>query len=342
MEKAKKSKLNKSLTNGKYESLVMKKYKHGRQLNSYKRVAEELKKKEPFVDFETEVLPYLSENHKYIFKNYMIAPNGELQSEIADNLLLTTGGISRAIRYIFTTIDSIIERKKQIENLAKKYGGHDALEDLALCLSENERNILYEVVLQIDPKAMPKYHEKHSDTSGSFIARNIEKSLDGILSRKKECEKFIKDNGGEDFLINEFGATLSEEHFEILLHFIMDYHYLTIHEACADWGGAQNYLLVTIKKILEKLEKYKGRKAEVKKMLDAAGGEERVYRELYSKLDDKKKIIFEQRFLSYSKVEMKDIAKEIGEDLKYVSNHCKYIDRKLKQLEETAANQKHS
>ncbi len=332
MKKVKKSKLNSSLYNGKFSLLIENNIKDCRQFQSYKKIEEELKKREPYIDFEAEVLPYLNKKREYIFKNYIIKPRGKTQEEIAAEVGLTISGVCRSINFIFIFIDELINKKKKISEFVESFGGYDSLEDLALCLTEKDQIVLREVALSIDPNSKTKLFEKYSIKINGEPYRVLEKNINKIVERKNKCENFIKNNGGEDFLINEFGMTLPEDQFNILLMFIMDYHYTNIHEASKSIGGAQNYLLVTIKLILNKLEDYKHKKIEVEKILEDAGGEERVYKELYSKLNEKQKIIFEQRFLAYHNVSKKEIAKEINEKQYYVHYECGKIKKYLEEL----------
>ncbi len=336
MKKIQKSKLNQSLYNGSYFRRISTKARHKMQLNAYNDIYTKLLQREPFVDFETEVLPNLSENYAYIFKNYMIEPNGEYQYDIAGKLGYGehAGTICRAIEDIFCRIDDIIRRKKEIKEYIESYGGKEVFEDLTLCLSQKDWEYLNDLQLSINPTAYGKFHEKYPTLGATQTKERLEEKLKSIIKRKADCEEFIQNNGGEDFLVNEFGMTLSDDHFYILTHFMMDYHYINDTQVSLDLGVSPNHVLYVKKSILEKLKIYNERKTQINSLIEQAGGAQKVLNEFYLNLNDIDKTIFEERVLAYYQTSSTELSKRLMVSKTFV---CDQECRMIKRLEDMAS-----
>ncbi len=271
----------------------------------------ELKKREPYVDFETEVLPNLSEKQAFIFSHYMVEDYGYTQIGLAKKLKYSEvdGIIPNAIDNILNKIDKIIRLKKERKMFVEKYGGEQALEDIALCLTDNDRNVLNNVILSINPIAYTKQIEERGY---HFNRESVIKNLDEIVQRKKDCQKFIKKYGGEDFLIYEFGSTLDDDEFFILSQILMDYHYISQNNASKEYSGYRNFILLGIRGIMKKLNDYLARKKEVDALIERAGGAERVLSEIYLNLNNFQKKIFEERILAYKQTSREEIGKKFN------------------------------
>ncbi len=305
---AKKSNLNSFLTSSDYDELIEQNSKNETQYLSYKKIQEELKKREPYIDFETEVLPNLKSEWADIFINNMIFPNGDLKKQIANNIGYSISGVTKAIGYILKTIDNLIIRKKQVASFIEYYGGIEELNDYMQCLSEKEQYILKEVVLSIDPNASHNCKFKYKNYHFNNI-RFIVNKLDILKKQKQDYINLLNNNGGEDFLINEFGVTLRDDYFEVFVKYILDYHYVTL--PIEDYNYYQ-FIKTSKKAILKELSNYQNRKKEVDALIESAGGTEKVLKEIYLNLNESYKKIFEERILAYKQTTNEELAKQIG------------------------------
>ncbi len=311
------------------------KYRTLTQHNKVYQLQTELKKKAEIVDFDKEVLPNISDKHAYILKNYMCNYSDETMLEIATKF--GSGGpcnISRTIDTIMKEIDNIIVGVKNRDEYIKSLGGKNAVEDLMLFLTEKEQEVFKKVILSPNPMAPSVYANKVGKDVNDVIAtkRTIFTQIKYILERKKECEDFIRNNGGEDFLINEFGATLSEENFEFLLQIMMDYHYLNDRQYSLNVGKLYNYATTTRKQILKFLDDYRTRQKEVDELVESLGGTEKVLNELYLKFDDNRRAVFEERFLAYFPTPYEELAKKLGIKKVTVENHIKKINKAINKM----------
>lgn len=346
MSMVKKSNVNKLVATGKLGDIMTKKATHKVQFNNYQSILEELKKREPYIDFKTEVMPNLSERQQYVFQNYMICPTGERYKDIAKVIGLSCeGSISRVVDSIFNAIDNMIKKKEQNKNYIESLGGEEVLEDLKTFLSPKENEVLNEVILGLRFNAATKYDEKHkndADYKDTFgIVKKIKYRFDNVLERKKEVEEFTQSNGGEDFLINEFGMTLSEDQFFVLINFLMDYHYLNDHDASLAMGRTYNYLCIAKQSILEKLEYYKKRKSEVDERIERAGGTEKVVNELYMKLSPNEKRVFEEMILRYvDRKSYENLSIELHTSKPKIKDMERKLNKKLDEMTEANVKEK--
>ncbi len=310
-------------------------YRTKTQTVAVTKIQEELKKREEFVDLNKEVIPFITKDHAYILKNYMCNYSNETQKQIAEkNGLSGAWNTKRKIEVIFKEIDDIIKNKKNLNKFIEYCGGKKQIEDLLTFFDDEEREIFEKILLSPHPRAQMVFlknkklgpdYANYIDKAKGRVLQRIKK----ILENKKRSEDFIKENGGEDFLINEFGMTLSDENFEVLTMFMMDYHYPNILQASLQYKHAENYLTIQKGIIMKHLKDYNNRKNEVQKIINLAGGEENLFNQIYSKLNDVDKIIFEQTVLAYYKTPHKELAQMLGLDINIVSNKVNYIRKKL-------------
>jgi len=307
------------------------------QLKPLQDVRVELAKREKFVDFEKEVRPKLTEIQEKIFDSYMQSSTGENQKQIAKRININESSVSRIINEILDKIDGIIERKKAREKTINELGGKEFLDEIKLLLDESQRDILDQVILSTEKYPHANYLESHDISSNllSSDVREIKKLIATFLENKRQSEEFINNNGGEDFLINEFGSTLCESLFDVMLTIMMDYHYLSDRSASLTLGMPNNYVHNARSYILSALEEYKKRKKEVDTLISNAGGEEKVSVDYYSKLDEIHKAIFEDTILAYYPLTYSEVAEKLGIDLRTVS---KYSKEMLSDLENMAQN----
>lgn len=227
-----------------------------RMIKSYRTWKAELAKREGKIDFETELLPYLSEEYKYVFLNVLQNYNGEPIDSISAKLHKNSRYVDGAITQIFNKMDGIIYQKQTIKEFYERYGGEEGKKDLESFLSENLKIVLNEYMLSINPDAARFVKEKYPDRFPQDMYKyvlQILNTFDNIMERKKNCESFIRRYGGYDFLVNVFGPTLSDSHYSVLVDTMMDYHYSTLVAYSASIGKSSNYANATQEKILDKL-----------------------------------------------------------------------------------------
>lgn len=342
MKKTKKETLENLVETGKIGGVMQTAQVRGTVLRPHNWIEKELEKRKGLVDFETEVLPNLKENYAKILKEYIPDRSKKQVDYSAEIGYKSHSSVSAVIRkHLLRNIDEIIMLKAKRDEFVSRYGGWDNLNDLALCLSETERGVLYEIVLSLNPQAFMRYYEKHPKVSVNYVEKSLEKNLQAVIDRKKASEDFVRDNGGEDFLINEFGATLSDIQFETMLMFLMDYHYVSLSSAAESMGIASFTLSERLKSIKNLLKEYNERKNQVDLLIEQAGGTEKVLNEFYLKLDKINRTIFEGRFLAYKQVSFDEIAKQVNYSYAYVYKRAEEIERKFNEfIAEAQANEK--
>lgn len=303
-------------------------------------VREQILKRAEGLDIETEVEPYLKADHREIYDG--IVKNLQSQLTISRNANYNHDSVvSRKIDTLMNFIDEIKERKAEVNKFVEEIGGESNIEDFELFLTDFQKVVLERVMLSINPRAVLDLREELNSSvyDYSYIVattKAIMNKLNDINAKKDRIEKFIKENGGEDFLINEFGNTLDDAQFYILINCLMDYHYSNFASVGGEIGnGCINFVTLSIKSILKKLEDYKSRKAEVDSLIEAAGGAEAVIEQLYSKLTEKERTVFEERILAYAPKPIVELSKSLH------VHHCtiaKMEKRQREKLEEMAKN----
>lgn len=282
-------------------------------IDYYRKCRAEYEKVKDKIDFEKELLPYLSEDHKFVFNNVIKEFKVKNLRKLSNELGKSGPYIRQTVDVIFDKIYLILIRKQEIEKFYETIGGKEQLEDLRLFLDEDQKTVLDKVILSVDPNANRKVKKEISNkkTSISKIQKSILNVSEEIFDRRKQCEKFIAENGGEDFLIYEFGATLSDEYFEIMLYTMMDYHYTNLSEFSNDYLEHHGDITAIQEDIKMNLEVYRNRKIEVDKMVEDAGGVEKLDMLFYS-LNELEKHVFIERFIAYYQTPQDEMAKNYG------------------------------
>lgn len=307
------------------------------------KINEELKKRAQFVDFDTDVLPFISDRHADVLKNYMCNYATVSMQQIADKYNKSqASNTKRVVNAILKEIDEIIQNKPKVQELVDFFGGTDALEDFSLFLTDEEFGVLKNVVLSPNPSARSIYAHKMNKTFSrmNVVYNSIFIKFKTIMQRKAECEKFVKENGGEEFLINEFGHTLNDENFFVLTNFMMDYHYLTEMQSSFENGRPKNYIHYVKKSVMDKLSSYNTRKVEINELIQKAGGTEKVLNEFYLKLTDREKLIFEEQILAYAPLPAAELAEKLGIHQDTVFKTRRKLEARLNSMVEENIKQK--
>lgn len=276
----------------------------------YQKIQKELKKREGLINLEKELVPYLSPNYKFVYEHRIKSFDSKSNAQLDQILHQKSKYTGNAVTNIFGKMDKIIEKKQDIKKFVERFGGKESVEDLKLFLSDKQNLILEHYVLSINPNA--------SKVLGNFIdlSKNnltdlklgIEKTFEDVLQRKQNVEKFIEENGGLDFLLNDFAPLLSDDLLDIFLTTMLDYHYISAEEVCRDHG----YYGSIIGEIKSMLKNFKARVAEVEDLVESMGGTDAVNNEFLPKLDALDKNIFQNRFLLYIPKLQSEICKEMG------------------------------
>ncbi len=260
------------------------------------------------LNFETELIPYLSEEEKLVFENHVLRPNisGLVKFQREHKLSSSVAYITSAI---LRKINIIIKKKQAIKTFEDRYGGRESLDDLAMMLLPHHREILYGYILNIDPKAAMKMSQKISKKESLFmrIAHDeIPVRLDVLYKRKLESEAFIKKYGGEDFILHDFLPALERTSLDIerdeavLTTLLMDYHYnseLDLENKLTN-GEKQMNLYNVKNAIIQKLDNYIKRKKEIDELLDRI--DVNKFNEYIASLNAIKKTILMESVIAYA------------------------------------------
>ena len=141
-------------------------------------------------------------------------------------------------------------------------------------------------------------------------------------------------NGGEDFLIYDFGSSLDDDQFEVLSNVLMDYHYINKEDISRELGKDLSFVSATETAIIKKLDKYYERKEEIDRLIERAGGAKLVKEQIFDKLKDIDKVIFLEYTLAYIKPTRDEIAEKIGRGVDYVAYTSKAIINRLESMAE--------
>ena len=235
-----------------------------RMIKSYRTWKAELAKREGKIDFEKELIPYLSEEYKYIFEHVITNYDNETLDSITKKLNKNNRYVTKAITLIFNKMDTIIYQKQTIKEFYERYGGVEGKKDLESFLSDDLKIVLNEYMLSINPEAATyvktTYPGRFPQDMYKYVMQ-ILNTFDNIMERKKNCESFIARYGGYNYLKYVFGPMLTEDHFKVLTDTMMDYHYSTLTEYSASLGRTRSYANMAQERILEKLYYLKGIKA---------------------------------------------------------------------------------
>ncbi len=306
--------------------------------NNRKNLLEEF---EGQIDYETELLPYLSESYKKVFLEYLLNYNNVSGVKLSKSLNKSPSYSSATIYKIFNKIKNIIQKKQEIDEFYNKIGGKDQIEDIKLFLNETEKIFLEKYILNISPNACvetKKLINLGNIEPGTYKSSRFDKKLETILKRKQNAKDFVKNNGGEEFLLREFGSTLDDEQFFVLKNLMMDYHYISQKDVVNEAGIDERRIGHIKQSILKKIEDYYATKKEVEELIESAGGTEKVFSELFSNLKEDEKVVFLEYTLAYNKPTLQQFADKMGISISRLFDINKKLINKLQQM--AMANQK--
>ena len=203
------------------------------------------------------------------------------------------------------------------------------LENIELAMNKEQLKVFTEVVISINPEAKINFRERYGYEPNLI---SVERVIRDVLQKRENAKEFIEKNGGEDFLIYEFGSTLDDKQFSVLSNVLMDYNYKTLWGVSEELGESANYVALAIPRILKKLENYKKRKSEVDAKIEAAGGAQRVLDEIYLKLNERERVIFEQRILAYHQSTMDEICQELNVSDLFVRDKERALNGRLEEM----------
>ncbi len=290
------------------------------------------------IDIEKELLPYLSDDHKKVFEHYIQSPAKTNGCALSKSLDKADSYAFNVVMSIVNKIEKIIERKQEIAEFINKVGGENGLEDLKLFFNDNEKIYLDKYILSSSPNAYSETCEALNGYSFPSLYVSVNKKINTILEKKQMTKEFIEMNGGEDFLLYDFGSSLTDDQFDVLTNIMMDYHYQYKTDVARELGFQNTNVQFLESTIMKKLDEYYARKKEIDDLIEAAGGVDKVISEIYNKLQKRKRVILMEYTLAYIKPSEDEIAVKIGKDIDYVSRNSEIFMQKLQDM--AAVNQK--
>lgn len=301
---------------------------------SYSDIEEKLQQYSKYINFNTELLPYLDDSFKIVFKKYMIAKNRISARKFAKSLGKSPNYMRETIMSIYSKIEYIIQRKAEIKEFYKRAGGKNGLEDIKLFLDDKDKIVLDNCFLSKDPNARIKCAKLLNISSQKihFAIRKASNMIEYVIRKRQETEKFINDNGGEDFLINEFSYTLSDVEFDVLIYRLMDYHYFSKSDINRQLGLSDGVADYHEQQIKDRLEKYQERKKSIDNLIILSGGIDNVIDRIYNTSDDLHKYVFEQHTIAYAPLSLTEMAENLNTDYNTISEIAKNLDTSLNDL----------
>ncbi len=301
--------------------------------------------------FEPEIDTDSLEGQKELFKKYLYPFITETQIKIFEENILVNSGKSAEVlakelgdtnyQYIYSTansicskLDYIIDKQIKINELYERFGGKEGLEDLSEFLTEPQKLVLKNYYLNLDPYSNSKTLEilkrtKTGKNGFGSIRESLMEKLDEMLSRKIDCQKFIVENGGLEFL-NKFAEILSEEHKFVFNKTMIDYHYTTLRDISLKLGKFDHYAMKSQKLICEKLANCLQKEAWAENIADILG--DSGIRRFSDKLSEREqKLLFGFTLNSFA-LSITDYCNSTGENYAYVSKTSKKQTKKLNEL----------
>lgn len=302
--------------------------KHYAAILSYRqRLLDKIKENK--LNIKSEVLPCLSSDRLNTF-NYIVNISDQSLSKEASSVgSVHASMFSRRIESLFEYVDKIAQKKRDREKFIRSFGGQQMLENIELAMNKEQLKVFTEVVISINPEAKINFRERYGYEPNLI---SVERVIRDVLQKREDAKEFIEKNGGEDFLIYEFGSTLDDKQFSVLSNVLMDYNYKTLRGVSEELGESANYVALAIPRILKKLENYKKRKSEVDAKIEAAGGAQRVLDEIYLKLNERERVIFEQRILAYHQSTMDEICQELNVSDLFVRDKERALNGRLEEM----------
>lgn len=274
---------------------------------------------------------FLTEDERTYFHKKVLSVDPRLNPDIFENDKSVLANLGNIKYNVERKISFVLNAQKFRKDFFEKIGGENELCDIELFLTDEEKYYLNEDFLSLNPDCMKIVREKLGMTSAEYteFKRKVAGKVERVLKRKEECQKFIEENG-EDFLIYEFGASLPEEQFEVLLYLIMDYHYLSVSNLSEEM---EKDLFSAKSVVLDKLSNYKKRKQEVDEYV-AKIGEEQILEFAKILTDAERKILFEY-ILGYGQPSARELSEELGTSEKRVYKLIDDVRRWLYEFETT-------
>ncbi len=301
--------------------------------------------------FEPEINPSTLEGKKQLFAKYLYPFISEDQIKILEENILTPSGKSADTlaqelgdtnyQYIYSTESSIcsklnyiIDKQIEINKLYEKFGGKEELEDLSKLITDVQKIVLNNYYLSLDPnsnsKTLKLLNRAETGKNGfGSIREGLMEKLDDLQKRKKDCQAFISENGGIEFL-QKFAEILSEEHKFIFNKTMIDYHYTSLRDVSLNLGKFEQYAIKAQKFICEKLSTVLQKEAWAENVTDKLG--ELGINKFAKKLSDRdQKILFEYTLNCFA-ISLTDFCNSTGEKYKYTSKTIKEQTEKLNEL----------
>lgn len=266
------------------------------------------------LDYRTEVRPFLEDEEKYVFENFIsdfnekeyLKLNGESNWEKNQSLF-------SKCRHVLWLIDIISNNKKDQEEFMNLVGGMEGLSDILDTLTEDEITLIDEAILELSPYSNSNFRAKYGLNCTEFAT--LKKSLFSFAkdfsNRRDESKKFIEENGGEIFLLHEFGSTLDDADFFVLSTTMMDYHYRTKREVSLEGEEEDTFVSSREYFIRGKLKKFLEKKSEVDSLVSRIGGEQGL-KNLCSGLSNEELTILLEYILAYNPKTKKELRSSLG------------------------------
>lgn len=293
------------------------------------------------IDFETELVPYLSEDQREVFYKYMLTYEKDSVRKLKEKNM-DKDFTSKTEKLIFNKLDLISSRKRKIKALTQKLGGVEGVEDFKLFLHGDELIVFENYIMNPYPDYMEitkaKLGEKPAKSIfgiASFIRNNI---VEKIVKRKEKVHEFIE-KYGEDFLLNHFAPTLNDTHFIVLTTTLMDYHYSTYVDIEREYGMPKSSVKSSMAIIMKNLDQYVEKINNINDYIEAAGGFENVNEKLVSGLNEKEQTVLFARILSPSPTQLEILAEEFNTTASSILRTEKILESKISELQKIHSKQ---
>ena len=306
-----------------------------RQAKRLKHAYSIIDEAEKILDLEKEFVPQLNENQKYVFYRYIYEFDGTQTSKLAEEIGKYSDYMKASAKQILNKLVKVMERKKDINAFCEKYGGREFIEDVSVVYTNKQRTLLFDLMLSPTILNSEKVAKKMGVNKGglSRYKQLLENQLSYNYLRKQMADDFIRLYGGEDFLVNVFGEGLSEEHFFVLVNYMMDCHYVSARDLSHAMGKNKDYVSKSEVYILKKLDKFCERKDYVDKLIEDAGGVDEVNEKITSKISEMYRNVLFSYTTAYNPINQDIIGKQNGVSRDTINTIHKKL---LKMLDELA------
>lgn len=243
-------------------------------------------------------------------------------------VLVTINDYVKSCKNNFEKVKTLLQDNN--ENYSKITYDDNTIQDIELFLDDMQKKVFHSFIIEDEPKSIEEFCDENKIVSSDALniinkTRNI---VFDVIKRKQECEKFIEANHGEDFLINEFGPTLNDREFQMLITFLMDYHYTNLYNSAETMGISRDIIYNIKKSVIDKLNGYETQKSNVTKLIEAMGGEEEVLK-FANTLDEDEKFILFEIILAYNPLTLKEVSKKVDCAIATVYTKKKKLEEKI-------------